>query len=116
MKAKIVEQDEREETDIRAKLNYGHTFAHAFETAGGYGQWLHGEAVAAGMVCASRLAERRGLIGPDITERQIRLLSAFSLPIAPDKTWPIEQLLATMRKDKKAVGGQMRFVLPTRLG
>jgi 3-dehydroquinate synthase len=116
LKAKIVEQDEREETDIRAKLNYGHTFAHAFETAGGYGQWLHGEAVAAGMVCASRLAEKRGLIGRDITERQIRLLSAFSLPIAPDKAWPIEQLLATMRKDKKAVGGRMRFVLPTRLG
>lgn len=116
LKAKIVAQDEREETGIRAKLNYGHTFAHAFETAGGYGQWLHGETVAAGMVCASRLAHRRGLIGPDLTERQIRLLSAFALPIAPDRAWPVEQLLGTMRKDKKAVGGRMRFVLPTRLG
>ncbi len=116
LKAKIVEQDEREQTDIRAKLNYGHTFAHAFETAGGYGQWLHGEAVAAGMVCASRLAEKRGLIGQDITERQIRLLAAFSLPTAPDRAWPIEQLLATMRKDKKTVGGRLRFMLPTRLG
>lgn len=115
LKAKIVEQDEREETDIRAKLNYGHTFAHAFETAGGYGAWLHGEAVAAGIVCASRLAERRGLIAGDITERQIRLLNAFALPTAP-KRWPIDELLATMRKDKKAVGGQMRFVLPTKLG
>lgn len=115
LKAKIVEQDEREETDIRAKLNYGHTFAHAFETAGGYATWLHGEAVAAGMACASRLAERRGLIGPDATERQIRLLQAFSLPIAP-KAWPIDDLLATMRKDKKAIGGQLRFILPTRLG
>jgi 3-dehydroquinate synthase len=112
----IVEPDEREETDIRAKLNYGHTFAHAFETAGGYGQWMHGEAVAAGMVCASRLAEKRGLIPHEITQRQIRLLSAFSLPVAPDKAWLIEQLLATMRKDKKAVGGRMRFILPTRLG
>ena len=115
LKAKIVEQDEREETDIRAKLNYGHTFAHAFETAGGYSAWLHGEAVAAGMVCASRLAQRRGLIAPDITERQVRLLQSFSLPTAP-KQWPIDGLLATMRKDKKAVAGRMRFILPTRLG
>ena len=115
LKAKIVEQDEREETDLRAKLNYGHTFAHAFETAGGYGRWLHGEAVAAGMICASRLAEKLGLIAREITERQVRLLQAFSLPIAPLR-WPIEDLLQTMRKDKKAVDGRMRFILPTRLG
>ncbi len=115
LKARIVEQDEREETDIRAKLNYGHTFAHAFETAGDYGYWLHGEAVSAGMICASRLAERRGLIGSDVTERQLRLLRAFSLPIAPE-AWPIDDLVKTMRKDKKAVGGQMRFILPTRIG
>ena len=62
LKADVVERDERETTGLRAVLNYGHTFAHAFETVGGYGTWLHGEAVAAGMVCASRLAERRGLI------------------------------------------------------
>jgi len=115
LKAKIVEQDEREETDVRAKLNYGHTFAHAFETAGGYSHWLHGEAVAAGMMCASLLAERRGLIPREAIERQRRLLQAFTLPIAPEQ-WPIEGLLATMRKDKKAVGGRMRFILPTRLG
>ena len=115
LKAQVVEQDEREETDIRAKLNYGHTFAHAFETAGDYGHWLHGEAVAAGMICASRLAERRGLIASDVTERQLRLLRAFSLPVAPE-AWPIDDLVATMRKDKKAVGGQMRFILPTRMG
>ena len=95
---------------MRAVLNYGHTFAHAFETAGGYAHWLHGEAVAAGMVCASRLAERRGLIGRDLTDRQIQLLRMFSLPIEPEKSWPIDNLLATMRKDKKAVGGQLRFV------
>jgi 3-dehydroquinate synthase len=116
LKARIVEQDEREETDIRAKLNYGHTFAHAFETAGGYGQWLHGEAVAAGMVCASLLAERRGLIERGVTERQVRLLHKFALPIAPLKDWPIDDLLATMRKDKKALAGRLRFILPTKLG
>ncbi len=115
LKAQVVEQDEREETEIRAKLNYGHTFAHAFETAGDYGYWLHGEAVSAGMICASRLAERRGLIGSDVTERQLTLLKAFRLPVASE-AWPIDDLIATMRKDKKAVGGKMRFILPTRLG
>src|SRR5262249_25363312 len=54
LKADVVEKDEREETGLRAVLNYGHTFAHAFETVGGYGSWLHGEAVSAGMLCASR--------------------------------------------------------------
>jgi 3-dehydroquinate synthase len=116
LKAQIVEQDEREETDIRAKLNYGHTFAHAFETAGGYAHWLHGEAVAAGMFSASRLAQARGLIDHDVTERQMRLLRTFSLPLAPEKNWPVDDLLATMRKDKKALAGRMRFILPTRLG
>jgi 3-dehydroquinate synthase len=115
LKARIVEQDEREETDLRAKLNYGHTFAHAFESAGGYGHWLHGEAVAAGMVCASRLAERLGLIATEISDRQIRLLQAFSLPTAPER-WPIDELVATMRKDKKAIAGRLRFILPTKLG
>jgi 3-dehydroquinate synthase len=115
LKADVVERDEREETGLRAVLNYGHTFAHAFETVGGYGAWLHGEAVAAGMICASRLAERRGLVGADVTERQRRLLQAFALPVAPQR-WPVDELLATMRRDKKAVAGQLRFVLPKRLG
>jgi 3-dehydroquinate synthase len=116
LKAKIVEQDEREETDIRAKLNYGHTFAHAFEIAGGYGSWLHGEAVAAGMVCASLLAEQRGLIEHAVTERQVAILSRFCLPVLPDKCWAIDEMLATMRRDKKAVAGRTRFILPTKLG
>jgi 3-dehydroquinate synthase len=115
LKADVVEHDEREETGLRAVLNYGHTFAHAFETAAGYGTWLHGEAVAAGMVCASRLAERRGLVNADLTERQRRLLERFGLPTAPER-WPTDALLATMRSDKKAVAGQLRFILPYRLG
>jgi 3-dehydroquinate synthase len=115
LKARVVEQDEREETGLRAVLNYGHTFAHAFETVGGYGAWLHGEAVSAGMVCASRLAERRGLVPADVTRRQVELLSAFGLPVAP-LDWPAGELLSVMRSDKKNVAGRLRFVLPTRLG
>jgi 3-dehydroquinate synthase len=116
LKADVVEKDEREETGLRMVLNYGHTFAHAFETVGGYGAWLHGEAVAAGMVCASRLAERRGLIGPDVTQRQLRLLEQFNLPMAPLPAWDVDALVACMYRDKKAQGGRLRFVLPTRLG
>jgi len=115
LKADVVEKDEREETGLRAVLNYGHTFAHAFETVGGYGAWLHGEAVAAGMICASRLAERRGLIGRDVIERQLRILQRFGLPTAPLR-WPVAELLAVMRNDKKAVAGRLRLVLPLRLG
>jgi 3-dehydroquinate synthase len=116
LKADVVEQDEREETGQRAALNYGHTFAHAFETVGGYGLWLHGEAVAAGMICASRLAEQLDLIPPEVTNRQVKLLNAFGLPTAPVADWPVDDLIAVMRRDKKAQGGRMRFVLPTRLG
>jgi 3-dehydroquinate synthase len=116
LKARVVEQDEREETGVRAVLNYGHTFAHAFETVGGYGAWLHGEAVSAGMVCASRLAERRGLIPVEVTERQRALLQSFGLPVAPLPGWPADELLSVMRSDKKSVAGRLRFLLPTRLG
>jgi 3-dehydroquinate synthase len=115
LKADVVERDEREESGLRAVLNYGHTFAHAFETVGGYGKWLHGEAVAAGIVCASRLAERRRLIDHAITERQRELLEEFGLPTAP-LVWDIDELIHVMRSDKKAVAGRMRFVLPKRLG
>jgi 3-dehydroquinate synthase len=115
LKADIVEQDEREETGLRMVLNYGHTFAHAFETAAGYDGWLHGEAVAAGMVCASRLAQRRGLISAEVTQRQIDLLRRFGLPTAPEP-WPAGDLIATMRSDKKALSGRLRFVLPVKLG
>jgi 3-dehydroquinate synthase len=115
LKADVVEQDEREETGLRAVLNYGHTFAHAFETVSGYGHWLHGEAVAAGMICASRLAEIQGLVGAEITQRQRHLLDSFHLPTAP-KAWPVDRLLEVMLSDKKAQGGRLRFVLPKRLG
>jgi 3-dehydroquinate synthase len=116
LKADVVERDEREETGLRAVLNYGHTFAHAYEAVGGYGGWLHGEAVAAGMVAASTLAERLGRIDPSLTARQVRLLEALGLPTAPNPAWDVDQLLLAMRRDKKATAAGLRFVLPTRLG
>ncbi len=116
LKADVVERDEREETGLRAKLNYGHTFAHAYETVAGYGTWLHGEAVAAGMVAASRLAERLGRVPASVTARQQKLLAAFGLPTEPLPEWEIDALLDVMRRDKKAVNGALQFVLPSRLG
>ena len=116
LKADVVEKDEREETGLRAVLNYGHTFAHAFETVGGYGTWLHGEAVAAGMVAASRLAEKLGLVNSELTRRQIDLLTAFMLPTAPRTGWETDALIAVMKRDKKAAAGRLRFILPTRMG
>lgn len=115
LKADIVQQDEREETGLRAVLNYGHTFGHALEALSGYGGMLHGEAVAVGMLCASRLAQLLGRIDPELTERQRRLLSALGLPteVPPCN---LDELLRMMRHDKKAAHGQLRFVLPSRLG
>lgn len=117
LKAEVVTADEREETGLRAVLNYGHTFAHAFETAAGYGTLLHGEAVSIGMVCAARLAERLGRISSDIVARQDALLAACRLPLAvPTLTASTDDLLAIMARDKKSLGGRLRFILPDRIG
>jgi 3-dehydroquinate synthase len=116
LKADVVEKDEREETGLRAILNYGHTFAHAFETVSGYGAWLHGEAVSAGMSCAARLAEKLGRIGSDLRARQNGLLATFDLPVSPSREWRADALIEVMRRDKKAAAGKMRFILPSRIG
>lgn len=115
LKAVVVRQDEREETGLRAVLNYGHTFCHAIETVTHYERFLHGEAVAIGMVCASRLAERLGRVPAELTERQQRLLAALDLPISLPPL-PTPDLIAAMQRDKKVEHGRLRFVLPTRLG
>jgi 3-dehydroquinate synthase len=118
LKADIVERDEFERTGLRACLNYGHTFAHAFETLSGYGELLHGEAVSIGMVCASQLAERLGRIDNQTALRQKSLLEAVGLPTRLPGSIKLdsEALLDRMRLDKKAVSGRLRFVLPDRLG
>ncbi len=115
LKAQVVEQDEREETGLRAVLNYGHTFGHAFEATTGYGQYLHGEAVAIGMACAARLAQRMGRVDAELVHRQNELLRHVGLPLAPPAI-EHDRLLEAMRHDKKVEDGRMRFVLPTRLG
>jgi len=115
LKAEVVRQDERDEKGLRAALNYGHTFAHAFEALTGYTQLLHGEAVAIGMLCASRLAERLGRVDPALTRRQRELLRALGLPLEVPAV-DAEQVLAAMGHDKKVEHGRLRFVLPTRLG
>jgi 3-dehydroquinate synthase len=118
LKAKVVEQDEFEVTGVRASLNYGHTFGHAFEALAGYGELLHGEAVSIGMVYASRLAERRHLISAEVTERQIALLKALHLPVALpcSVSFATSEILGRMKLDKKTVSGSLRFILPTHLG
>ena len=115
LKADVVEQDEYERTGLRSVLNYGHTFCHALEAVTGYGQWLHGEGVAVGMLCASRLAERLGRIDSGITARQQRLLEALGLPteMPTDAT---DALIEAMSHDKKVEHGRLRFVLPSRVG
>lgn len=115
LKADVVEADERETAGHRAVLNYGHTFGHALEAITGYGQYLHGEAVAIGMLCASRLAERLGRIDRALTRRQHDLLAAFGLPVTlldVDR----DGLIHAMLRDKKVEHGRLRFVLPSKLG
>ncbi|MCW8926587.1 MAG: 3-dehydroquinate synthase [Xanthomonadales bacterium] len=109
-KATIVSEDERE-AGIRALLNFGHSFAHAFETLTGYQQYLHGEAVAIGMMVAARLSEIRGLCDNGISQRLAGLLTAFGLPLEVPAKLDSEQILATMKLDKKVLGGQARLVL-----
>jgi len=118
LKADVVEKDEFERTGLRAVLNYGHTFGHAFEALAGFGELLHGEAVAIGMMYASRLAERLGLINSTVTVRQEALLNRFGLPTRLPAGWPhsVDAVVERMKLDKKTLGGHLRFVLPKRLG
>ena len=142
LKAEVVERDEREETGLRAVLNFGHTFGHAFEMLswqmGGEGEVVagksknsnlnslaprpsplaplfHGEAVSVGMVLAAQLAERLNRVDASFTDRLRALLQAFGLPVEPPKL-DSQQVLDTMMHDKKVQDGRLRFVLPSRLG
>ena len=114
-KAEIVARDETEQGE-RALLNFGHTFGHALETASGYGELLHGEAVAIGMVMAARLSAALGHAPPEDAERLARLLAHLGLPLFPRSTTDPAHLLELMRLDKKALSGKLRLILWRGLG
>jgi shikimate kinase/3-dehydroquinate synthase len=116
IKGAITSGDERErEGGRRALLNFGHTLGHAIETVTGYRTWLHGEAVSMGMVFAARLGVRLGVTPVDVAERLESLLSRFGLPTRLNGLSASDLLGATLW-DKKARGGQVRWVLLTALG
>ena len=110
LKAEVVAEDERE-AGRRAILNFGHTFGHAIEHCQGYGEWLHGEAVAAGMIMAARLS---GIAGTDI-DRLRQLVAAAGLPVEPPAI-AADDWMAAMGMDKKVKGKQLRFVLLDAIG
>lgn len=114
-KARVVAMDERE-GGVRAILNFGHTFGHAIETAQGYGNWLHGEAVAAGMVMAADLSWRRGAITETDLNRIKGLLQKADLPITAPENMEPEDFIALMGVDKKVLDGRLRLVLLERMG
>ncbi|TWO70454.1 3-dehydroquinate synthase [Caenimonas sedimenti] len=109
IKAWVVGQDERE-AGLRAILNFGHTFGHAIEAGMGYGQWLHGEAVGCGMVMAMHLSRLLGLVDEAFVARVTALIARAGLPVTGPDLAP-DRYLELMRVDKKAEGGQIRFVV-----
>lgn len=114
-KADIVAADERE-TGQRALLNLGHTFGHAIETQMGYGEWLHGEAVGAGMVMAAELSTACGWITPADLQRITQLIERGKLPIKPPSDMTADQFIANMSRDKKVLDGVLRLVLIKAIG
>lgn len=118
LKADVVKEDEFETKGLRAILNYGHTYAHAFEALSGYGELLHGEAVSIGMMCGIRLAQKLNRVTDEDVVRQRNLLSAVQLPVdvPEDLVSRHEDILNCMLLDKKTVAGDLKFVLPDRIG
>jgi len=114
LKAEVVACDEREQ-GLRAILNFGHTFGHAIETASGYGTWLHGEAVAAGMVMAAQMSLRLGWLQAADCDRVVRLIQQLGLPVAPPQIGA-QRGRELMGMDKKVLGGRIRLVLLRELG
>lgn len=114
-KADIVACDETE-AGVRALLNLGHTFGHAIEAEQGYGNWLHGEAVATGMVLAAKLAVAMNLLEVSELRRIEGLIAAFDLPITAPQNMGFAEFIRHMRRDKKNIAGKLRFIVPTAIG
>lgn len=115
VKAEVVRRDEKE-GGIRALLNLGHTFGHAIENFAGYGVWLHGEAVAAGIVMAARVSLARNLISAGDFARIVALLKACRLPVAKPADMTANDFMKLMIHDKKTVAGKIRYVIPDAIG
>ena len=109
IKSAVVAADEKE-SGIRAILNFGHTFGHAIENGFGYGKWLHGEAVGAGMVMAARFSEKLGLINKADVQRVVDLLVRAKVPVAAPELG-VDRYLELMGHDKKVEGGKIKFIL-----
>ena len=114
-KAEVVAADERE-SGVRATLNLGHSFGHAIETGVGYGNWLHGEAIAAGMVMASDLSRRLKWLSAADVARVEKLIRRARLPVRAPGTLSVARFLELMAVDKKVLNGRLRLVLLKRLG
>ncbi len=115
IKAEVVALDEKE-SGIRALLNLGHTFGHAIEAEMGYGNWLHGEAVAAGIVMAAKTALLQNWITGQQFERITTILIKAKLPVHAPATMSFDDFMKHMMRDKKVLSGQLRLVLPTSIG
>ncbi|MBB3190781.1 3-dehydroquinate synthase [Halomonas cerina] len=115
IKAEVVAEDETEQ-GVRALLNLGHTFGHAIEAHQGYGTWLHGEAVGAGMLMAAELSRRLGWLGEAETARVRAIIAAAGLPLAAPANMSVDDFLAIMRLDKKNLDGRLRLILLRALG
>ena len=115
IKAEVVSLDERE-SGIRAILNLGHTFGHAIEATMGYGNWLHGEAVATGMVMAADLSQRQQWIDSTVKQRTISLLEQANLPVRSPSEMSVDDYMQAMAIDKKTLNGIINLVLLKKLG
>jgi 3-dehydroquinate synthetase len=115
LKARIVEQDEQE-ADLRSVLNFGHTIGHALEAATRYGRFLHGEAVAVGMLCAASISVRRDACDKESFKRIRQLVAAAELPVELPSDIPLSDIIKNVQVDKKSAGGKIKFVLCEGIG
>jgi len=113
IKTGVVEEDEKE-VYLRAILNYGHTIGHAIETLTNYNKYRHGEAIAIGMLYATKIAVEIGLTNNKVYERQLSLIKRLGLPLTIDLK--PGDIIKTLYTDKKVISGKLRFILPKKIG
>jgi 3-dehydroquinate synthase len=116
IKSKIVAKDDRDQTGERALLNFGHTVGHAIERAGGYRQFLHGEALSLGIIAACAISIKRAGLVPEQRDAIVDLLGQFELPTRLPSNFPRKMILSALKFDKKFESGKIRFVVAPRIG